>query len=513
MSIMDIGIKNGNFINIEPKMANRHGLVTGATGTGKTVTLQVLAENFSEIGVPVFLQDVKGDLTGFIEQGSESSRFRERLDLIGLDKTDFSTFPVTFWDLFGEDGHPIRTTVTDMGPLMLSKLLNLNDVQTSILYTVFKFADDNGMLLLDFKDLMGVLDFLVNNKKDLGGDIVTINTSSVGAIRRKLLIYEEEGIEHFFGEPALDIKDLMVVDNMGRGMINVLESKKLFTNPSLYSTFLLWLLSELFEELEEVGDPDKPRLVFFFDEAHLIFKDMPKFLLEKFEQVVKLIRSKGVGVFFITQNPLDIPDSVLGQLGNRVQHALRAYTPRDQRAVKVAADTFRQNPEFDTGEVITQLGLGEALISFLDEDGIPGVVERAYVMPPKSKIGPAKDQEALKRYIDMSFIGRKYATTIDRHSAYEMLKETAEKKIKSAEAKTGQGFGTRQQPPVQQSTVQRNTAKSGTGGILESLFSGVTKSKKGKDTPLDKFMKSAMSSIGTQVGRSVVRGLLGSISK
>jgi len=497
MHIMDIGIKQGSFISMVPKMANRHGLVTGATGTGKTVTLQVLAENFSEMGVPVFLQDVKGDLTGIIEPGKESSGFRKRLDLIGLESVDFSHFPVTFWDLFGELGHPIRTTVTDMGPLMLSKLLNLNDVQTSILYTVFKFADENGMMLLDFKDLMSVIDFLVNNKKNMDGEIHTINTASVGAIKRKLLIYEEEGIEHFFGEPALDIKDLMVTDNMGRGMINILESARLFTNPSLYSTFLLWLLSELFEELDEVGDPDKPRLVFFFDEAHLLFKDMPSFLLEKFEQVVKLIRSKGVGVYFITQNPLDIPDSVLSQLGNRVQHALRAYTPRDQKAVRTAAATFRQNPEIDTEEAITSLGLGEALLSFLDEEGVPGMVERAYIMPPKSKIGPASDDEEVKRYISMSYIGRKYETAIDRHSAYEMLSEMAAKKTNASQ---------------KNEQTQSDSGFSGLGkSLLESLV-GTGKSSRSQ-SPVDRFLKSAMSSMGTQVGRSLARGILGSLSK
>ena len=493
MNKMDIAIINGRTIEMVPSMANRHGLVTGATGTGKTVTLQVLAENFSELGVPVFMQDVKGDLTGIIEPGKESSRFRERLDLIGLDKVDFTHFPVTFWDLFGEQGHPIRTTVTDMGPLMLSKLLDLNDAQTSIIYTVFKFADENGMLLLDFKDLMSVIDFLTNNKTDLKGNVISVNIASVAAIKRKLLILEEQGIEHFFGEPALEIKDLMVTDNMGRGMINILESSRLFNNPGLYSTFLLWLLSELFEELDEVGDMDKPRLVFFFDEAHLIFKDMPGYLLEKFEQVVKIIRSKGVGVYFITQNPLDIPDSVLGQLGNRIQHALRAYTPRDQRAVKTAADTFRQNPEFDTEEVITNLGLGEALVSFLDEKGIPGMVERAYIMPPKSKIGPASDEDMVKRYISMSFIGRKYETLVDRHSAHEMLTERAKVKTvanEKAEEKGNSGIGK---------------------GLLETLV-GTGKSSKNQ-TSLDRFIKSAMSSMGTQVGRSIARGILGSLSK
>ncbi|MBN2558135.1 MAG: DUF853 family protein [Clostridia bacterium] len=496
---MYIGIDKGRMIRLEPKMANRHGLVTGATGTGKTVTLQVLAENFSDMGVPVFLQDIKGDLTGVIEPGSESRKFRERLDLIGLEKAEFRTFPTTFWDIFGEDGHPIRTTVSEMGPLMLSRLLDLNDTQTAVMFTVFKFADENGLLLLDFKDLLSIIDHIVINSKSFTDEYRTISIASVGAIKRKLVILETEGIEHFFGEPAFDIRDLMVVDNMGRGMINILESSRLYTNPSLYSTFLLWLLSELFEELDEVGDPEKPRLVFFFDEAHLIFKGMPRFLLEKFEQVVKLIRSKGVGVYFITQNPLDIPESVLGQLGNRIQHALRAYTPLDQRAVKVAADTFRQNPGFDTAKAITQLGVGEALISFLDEKGIPGVVERAYVMPPKSKIGPAADQEALKRYIGVSYIGGKYARSFDRHSAYEMLKEKADRAnaVKKAES-TGGGTagGTKKEK-----------------GLLETMLSGSTSGKRRSDSALDRMVKSAASSIGTQVGRSLIRGILGSISK
>ncbi len=500
---MKIGIKNKEFVSMAPKMANRHGLVTGATGTGKTVTLKVLAEQFSEIGVPVFLQDVKGDLTGFIEKGSESKRFRERLDLIGLESTEFTTYPTTFWDIFGKEGHPVRTTVSDMGPLMLSKLLDLNDVQTSVLYTLFNYVDDEGLLLLDFKDLTETINFVSLHKKELSDEYKTISSASIGAIKRKLMVLEQEGIENFFGEPALDINDLMVVDNLGRGMINVLASSQLSMSPSLYSTFLLWLLSELFEELDEVGDVDKPRLVFFFDEAHLLFNDMSDYLLEKFEQVVKLIRSKGIGVYFITQTPLDIPDSVLGQLGNRVQHALRAYTPRDKKAVDTAADTFRQNPAFDTAEVITNLGVGEALLSFLDEKGIPSIVEQAYIMPPKSKIGPVSDPETLKQYIGMSYIGNKYNQSIDRPSAYEMLTQKAtrlaEKKEKEDES------------------VKRESSKKASKQEEQSMFGSILKNatKKGRRSasPMEKFLKSTASSIGTQAGRALVRGILGSLTK
>lgn len=471
---MNIGINETQTIELNLSMANRHGLITGATGTGKTVTLKLLAEQFSTMGVPVFMQDVKGDLTGFIEAGSESKRFRERLDLIGLDQVDFKTFPTTFWDIFGKQGHPIRTTVSDMGPLMLTKLLDLNDVQTSILYTIFKYADENGLLLLDFKDLLAIINFFTQHKKELDAEYQTISSASLGAIRRKLIVLEQEGVEYFFGEPALDIKDLMVVDNLGRGMINVLESSKLSQNPNLYSTFLLWLLSELFEELDEVGDTDKPRLVFFFDEAHLIFKDMSKYLLEKFEQVVKLIRSKGVGIYFITQNPTDIPDSVLGQLGNRIQHKLNAYTPKDKKAVRVAAQTFRQNELLDTETVITQLGLGEALISFLDENAVPSVVERAYILAPQSKIGPVSDPSTLEHYIATSFLGRKYNTSIDRESAYELLNKRAEVKQTAPAIKT---------------------------------------TKRNSDSAFDKFVKSTATAIGSQLGKQLIRGIMGSLKK
>jgi uncharacterized protein len=494
---MDIGIAQGKIISLVPEMANRHGLITGATGTGKTITLKVLAEAFSDIGVPVFMQDVKGDLTGFIESGSRSSKFEERLQLIGVETAEFKTYPTTFWDVFGQEGHPIRTTVTDMGPLMLTRLLDLTDAQSAILYTIFKYADETGLLLLDFKDLMEVINHISASSKELPDEYRTMNKSSIGAIKRKLMMLQEEGVEHFFGEPVLDIKDLMVVDNLGRGMIHVLEASKLSTNPNLYATFLMWLLSELFEELDEVGDMDKPRLVFFFDEAHLIFKDMSKVLLNKFEQVVKLIRSKGVGIYFITQSPLDIPESVLGQLGNRVQHALRAYTPKDKKAVMVAADTFRANEAFDTFDVITSLGVGEALISFLDEEGIPSIVERAYILPPKSKIGPVTDQEMLKRYIGSSYIGRKYHQSVDRHSAYEMLTQKTESRLEA------QADFSQKEVAVKKTTTKITSDK--------KAISDKKVTPRKTDTPVDRFVKSAASAIGNQLGRQLIRGILGSL--
>lgn len=482
---MIIGSTKEKKISLYPQMANRHGLITGATGTGKTVTLQVLAEQFSDIGVPVFLQDVKGDLTGFIEPGTESPKFKERLELLGIESQRFVGYPCTFWDIWGENGHPIRATVSDMGPLMLTKLLNLSEAQSAVMFTIFKYADEQGLLLLDFKDLLEIITYVANNNKELSEEYRSISTATVGAIQRKLVILEKEGIEHFFGEPALDIRDLIVGDNFGRGMINILDSTKLATNPSLYSTFLLWLLSELFEELEEVGDLEKPRLVFFFDEAHLIFKDMNKFMMDKFEQVIKLIRSKGVGIYFVTQNPLDIPDAILGQLGNRIQHALRAYTPKDQKAVNVAAETFRSNPQFDTSTAITELAVGEALISFLDESGIPSIVERVYIVPPKSKIGPISDIQILKKYIDMSYFGSKYNQVIDRISAYEVLNRRMAGEQKHEETVLKQ---------------KRNTTTS-------------HKTSSKRDTALDKLLKSTATSIGSQVGRSLIRGLLGSLKR
>ncbi len=409
-----------------PKMANRHGLVAGATGTGKTVSLQVMAENFSRIGVPVFMADVKGDLAGISRPGTATPKIQERIGLLKLGDHVFEGSPVTFWDIFGEQGHPVRTTVSDMGPLLLSRLLNLNDVQSGVLSIAFRIADDNGLHLLDFKDLRAMAQFAGDHAAEFETEYGRVSPASIGAIQRGLLTLEDQGAEKFFGEPGLELEDLMQTDGSGRGIINILAADKLMLTPRAYSTFLLWLMAELFERLPEVGDVDKPRLVFFFDEAHLLFTDTPPVLLEKIEQVVRLVRSKGVGIYFVTQNPLDIPDVILGQLGNRVQHALRAFTPRDQKAVKSAAETFRQNPKVDVETVITQLGVGEALVSFLDEKGQPGIVERAFVLPPHSRIGPIMPDER-QAVIRGSLVYGHYEQAVDRESAYEMLKARAER--------------------------------------------------------------------------------------
>ncbi|MGZ7107327.1 MAG: helicase HerA-like domain-containing protein, partial [Candidatus Angelobacter sp.] len=377
--------KGTDELSLLPGMSNRHGLVAGATGTGKTVTLQVMAEAMSSIGVPVFAADVKGDLSGISQAGKSSPKLDERLKLLSLGDWKFSGCPVVFWDVFGKQGHPVRATVSEMGPLLLSRILNLNDTQTAVLTLVFKIADDQGLLLLDMKDLQAMLQHVANDAKDYQTQYGNISAASVGSIQRGLVALEQQGGDQFFGEPALNIEDLLQVDNNGRGIVNILAADQLMQSPQLYATFLLWLMSELFEKLPEVGDPEKPKLVFFFDEAHLLFNDLPSVLQSRIEQVVRLIRSKGVGVFFVTQNPIDVPETVLGQLGNRVQHALRAFSPRDQKAVKAAAQTFRANPKIDVEEVITQLGVGEALVSFLDEKGIPEVVERAMIFPPHSQ--------------------------------------------------------------------------------------------------------------------------------
>jgi uncharacterized protein len=405
-----------------PRMANRHGLVAGATGTGKTVTLQRLAEGFSRIGVPVFLADVKGDLSGICRPGSPPKpAVAERVKQFGLDDFTYDPCPVVFWDVFGESGHPVRATISEMGPLLLSRLLDLNDVQSGVLSLTFKVADDNGLLLLDLKDLRAMLQHVSENAKSLTSEYGNVSSASVGAIQRALLRLEQQGADKFFGEPALNLMDLIQTGANGRGVINVLAADKLLQAPQLYATFLLWMLAELFESLPEVGDLEKPKIVFFFDEAHLLFNEAPKSLLEKIEQVVRLIRSKGVGVYFVTQNPLDIPDTVLGQLGNRVQHALRAFTPRDQKAVSAAAQTFRQNPNLDCEAVITQLAVGEALMSFLDEKGTPGVVQRALVVPPGGQIGPITPEQR-SGIIQASNLHGHYEQTIDRESAYEVLK-------------------------------------------------------------------------------------------
>jgi len=485
-----------------PGLANRHGLITGATGTGKTVTLQTLAQAFSRIGVPVFMADVKGDLSGISQAGAMSPRLKERLDLLRITDTVFEGCPVAFWDVFAKSGHPVRATISDMGPLLIGRLLNLNDTQQGVLTLVFKVADDNGLLLLDLKDLRAMLQHVGENAKELQTGYGNISAASVGAIQRGLLELEQQGAAQFFGEPALDISDLMQTatgggqsGKSGWGVVNILAADRLMHSPKLYSTFLLWMLSELFEQLPEVGDPEKPKLVFFFDEAHLLFNEAPKSLLAKIEQVVRLIRSKGVGVYFVTQNPLDIPESVLGQLGNRVQHALRAFTPKDQKAVRSAAETMRPNPKLDVAQVITELSVGEALVSFLDEKGRPCVVERAFVLPPASRIGPTTEAER-DAVIKSSLIYGHYEKAVDRESAYEKLQQrTAEKQ--SATATPG---GT------------SATAEGGLMGTLGGILMGSTGPRGGRrEGMIESAAKSTARSIGSQVGREIMRGVLGSI--
>jgi len=487
----------GQDIVLLPKLANRHGLITGATGTGKTVTLQKLAESFSSIGVPVFLADVKGDLSGVGAEGVGSEKLLARLQAIGIDTFSPIKSPTVFWDVFGEAGHPVRATVSDMGPVLLSRLLNLNDTQSGVLQIVFRVADDNGLLLLDLKDLRAMLQFVGDHAKDIKTKYGNVSAASIGAIQRGLLTLEEQGGEKFFGEPMLDISDLMQTDYTGRGVINILAADKLYNSPKLYSTFLLWLLAELFEQLPEIGNPDKPKMVFFFDEAHLLFKDAPEALLDKVEQVVRLIRSKGVGVYFVTQNPTDVPDTVLGQLGNRVQHALRAFTPRDQKAVRTAAETMRANPKFDAVAAITELGVGEALISFLDEKGRPNIVERCMVVAPGSRMGPMTDAER-DQCIKGSLIYGHYEKVLDRESAYEKIQA---------------GFG---QPEAAAPAAQPKPAEDdggllgGLGGILGGMFGGGGRSRR-SDSIIESAAKSAARTVGTQVGRAIIRGVLGSI--
>jgi uncharacterized protein len=469
-------------------MANRHGLIAGATGTGKTVTLQRLAERFSAIGVPVFLADVKGDLAGLAAAGGGNAKISERVAKLKLKDFVHEAYPVTFWDVFGVSGHPVRTTISEMGPILLARILELNDTQSGVLAAAFKIADDNGMLLLDLKDLRAMLQHAGDNAAAFRTKYGNISTASVGAIQRSILALESQGGERLFGEPALEIEDL-IQSSGGRGMINILAADKLLSNPRVYSTLLLWLLSELFERLPEVGDPEKPKLVFFFDEAHLLFSEAPRELLERIEQVVRLIRSKGVGVYFITQNPLDVPDTVLGQLGNRVQHALRAYTPRDQAAVKSAATTFRQNPKVDVEKAITELAVGEALVSFLDEKGAPAPVERAFVIPPGSRIGPIGVDER-RRVMEGSLVAGHYEKAVDRESAYEML----QKRAPGANGEAAQKGG-----------FEEILGKIGLPG------GGGAKTGRTRESPLEAATKSAARAIGSEVGRRIIRGVLGSI--
>ena len=462
-----------------PRLANRHGLIAGATGTGKTVSLQILAEDFSRRGVPVFMADVKGDLSGISQAGKEHPKLMARAATIGLADYVFESFPVVFWDLFGKQGHRIRATVSDMGPLLLARMLGLNDTQEGVLYAVFRIADDQGLLLLDLKDLRALLVFAGENAKQLTLEYGNIPRQSIGAIQRRLLVLEQEGAKQFIGEPALALADFMSNAHNGYGVINILAADKLMQAPKLYATFLLWLLSELFEELPEIGDPDQPRLVFFFDEAHLLFDDASPALVKKVEQVVRLIRSKGVGVYFVTQNPLDIPDRILGQLGNRIQHALRAFTPREQKAVNAAAQTFRANPEFDAAEAIKELGVGEALVSTLGGKGIPGRVERTLIRPPASRVGPATRAER-RAIIDASLFRDRYDQSIDRKSAYESLRERAEKVAASQSRKT-RAAGSRR--------------------------------RSNRQTPMEALLKSLLRSFGSSLGRQLSRGVLGSLLK
>jgi DNA helicase HerA-like ATPase len=488
--------KGAEAIYLLPGMANRHGLIAGATGTGKTVTLQVLAEGFSRIGVPVFMADVKGDLAGISRPGSDNPKLRERVERLGLESFDFGGCPVTFWDVFGEQGHPVRATVSDLGPLLLARLLNLNETQAGVLALAFKIADDNGLLLLDLKDLRALLQFLGNNARSFTTEYGNISAASIGAIQRGLLGLDAQGGERLLGEPALNLDDFIQTDAEGCGMVNILAADKLLQSPKLYVTFLLWMLAELFERLPEVGDPQKPKLVFFFDEAHLLFEDAPKALMDKIEQVVRLVRSKGVGVYFVTQNPLDVPDDVLGQLGHRVQHALRAFTQRDQKAVRAAAETFRANPKLDVVSAITELSVGEALVSMLDEKGRPSMVERALVCPPHSQIGPITAEQR-QEIIRQSVLYGHYEKSIDRESAYEILKgrtQATPENHRSGAAPTAPNSGARTgwgSGPISGQTER--TPRSPWNSVLNAMAT------------------SAARAIGSQIGRQILRGVLGSL--
>jgi hypothetical protein len=486
--------KNGaTECHLLPGLANRHGLITGATGTGKTITLQKIAESFSSIGIPVFMADVKGDLTGISQTGTLPDKVAKILKDRGLDAPTPTKCPTAVWDVFGEQGHPVRATVSDMGPLLLARMLDLNETQAGVLNLVFKIADDNGLALLDLKDLRAMLQHCGDNAKQFTTEYGNISAASVGAIQRGLMQIEEQGGDKFFGEPMLDIADLMQTEK-GKGVVNILAADKLLTSPRLYATFLLWMLSELFETLPEVGDLDKPKMAFFFDEAHLLFNDAPKVLLERIELVVRLVRSKGVGVYFVTQNPLDIPDSVLGQLGNRVQHALRAFTPRDQKAVASAASTMRANPKLDVQAAITELGVGEALVSFLDEKGRPSITERVFVLPPGSRIGPI-DAAERKALIDGSLVAGTYEKAVDRESAYEKLKERSEAAAETAAVAT-----------------KEDSSGGGMMGGLKDILFGSTGPRGGKrDGLAEMAAKSAVRTVGSAVGREIVRGVLGGL--
>ncbi|RZG83970.1 helicase HerA-like domain-containing protein [Acinetobacter venetianus] len=495
-------------IVLHSQFANRHGLIAGATGTGKTVTLKVLAESFSRLGVPVFLADAKGDVSSLAKAGTSSPKFDERLKLLDIESVPFTASPVIFWDLFGQQGHPIRTTVSEIGPLLLARMLNLNDTQEGVLSAVFRIADDQGLLLIDFKDLKAMLTYVSENAADLKAEYGNLSPASLGAIQRNLLALGDQGGEQFFGEPSLNILDFIQTDSNGHGYINILAADKLMNTPKLYATFLLWMLSELFEQLPEVGDMDKPKLVFFFDEAHLLFDNASQNLQEKIEQVVRLIRSKGVGIYFITQNPLDLPESVLGQLGNRVQHALRAFTPKDQKAVKTAADTFRANPDFKVDQAITELAVGEALISCLDEQGTPQIVERGWVMPPYSAFNPITPEER-QMIIAQSIVAGVYDQAVDRDSAYELLQQ---KVLQQAQQKEADALA--KQQSKEQEALAKQQAKEQERFAKEQQKAAEKAQRDREKLTQDivgTFAKSAARSLGGSTGQKIVRGLLGSL--
>ena len=508
-----------------PALANRHGLIAGATGTGKTVTLQTVAEAFSRIGVPVFAADIKGDLSGIGQPGEPKPRLLERIKQLGLEEHSWESSPVTFWDVFGEQGHPMRTTVSEMGPLLLGRLLNLNDTQAGVLTMLFKIADDNGLLLLDLKDLRAMVQFVGDNAKEFTTAYGNVSAASVGAIQRNLLALEQEGGEAFFGEPAFNLDDLIQTDARGRGVVNILAADKLIRSPKLYATFLLWLLSELFEQLPEVGDMDKPKLVFFFDEAHLLFSDAPEALTDKIEQVVRLIRSKGVGVYFVTQSPGDLPDNVLGQLGNRVQHALRAFTPKDQKVIKATAQNFRVNPELNVETALTELGVGEALVSFLNEKGQPEIVQRAFVLPPHSQIGaitPAQRQAIMQA----SLVAGVYDTAVDRESAYELLLARAEqataasaeaeaRKLAEQEAEAARKLAAQEaklaEREAKAAAQEAEKAQREAGREMKEAQREQQRQQREQQRQMEGITKGAFRFISSRNGQEIVRGLFGGL--
>ncbi len=514
--------KAENRLFLLPNMANRHGLIAGATGTGKTITMKVMAESFSEMGVPVFLADIKGDLSGMCTPGTDSADMQSRIERFGIEDFSYHGYPTRFWDIFGEAGHPVRVTVSSMGPVLLARLLNLTEIQTGVLNIVFRVADDNGLLLLDLKDLRAMLQYVGENRAEFTVEYGNVSSASIGAIQRALLAFEQEGGELFFGETELDIRDWMKTDENGRGYINILSSQKLIQSPTVYATFLLWMLTELFEKMPEVGDPEKPKMIFFFDEAHLLFEDMPKALKQKIVQVVKLIRSKGIGVYFISQSPSDIPNDVLAQLSNRVQHALRAYTPSEMKAVRAAAKAFRVNPSFDTETAILELGVGEALVSFLDEDGIPSVVERAFILPPQSKMG-AIDEEEVRRMVYADPLDEKYREGVDRESAYEILTranaelerqraEAEEEKQRQKEETAAQKLAERE--AAKKKKIAERAVTTATSSVMSAISTNIVNAATGGKTTstatiAKRAARNALSSAMRSGASAIIRGLFG----